>query len=241
MLEKLEKFQILLLALVLGISGIAATLIVTKTMSKDVITVTGSYSQTVTSDKGVYEFEVIARGNSRADAYAKLKKQKPIVLKYLKEQGFEDNQIDVKYINGYNLYGTNSYGNSTSIIVGFNAEQKYSVKSDNVKKIKKLATDISSLTEEGVDISGYEPSYFYSKLSDLKIAMLEKASNDAKQRAKAMLKATHNSVGKIQSLQMGVFQITPEDSNDVSDEGISDSSSIKKKVTSVANVTFRIK
>ena len=97
------------------------------------------------------------------------------------------------------------------------------------------------MTEKGIEISGYEPSYYYSKLSDLKVEMLEKASKDAKQRAKAMLKATGNSVGKVQSLQMGVFQITPENSNDVSDMGISDSSSIKKKVTSVANVTFRIK
>lgn len=241
MLEKIEKFQLLLLALILGISGIIATVITTKTLSKDVISVTGSYSQTVTSDKGVYEFEVITRGKSRADAYATLKKQKPVVLKYLKEQGFEDKQIEEKYINGYNLYKTTYNGNSTDEIVGFNASQRYSVKSDDVEKIKKLSTDINTLTEKGVDISGYEPSYFYSKLSDLKIEMLEKASQDAKQRAKAMLKATHNNVGKIQSLQMGVFQITPEDSNDVSDMGISDSSSIKKKVTSVANVTFRIK
>lgn len=241
MLEKIEKFQLLLLAVILGVAGIIATVIFTNTMSKDVITVTGSYSQTVTSDKGVYEFEVIARDKSRAAAYATLKKQKPIVIKYLKEQGFEDNQIEAKYVNGYNIYKTNYNGNTTDEIAGFNASQRYSVKSNDVEKIKKLSTDINILTEQGVDISGYEPSYFYSKLSDLKIEMLEKASNDAKQRAKAMLKATHNSVGKIQSLQMGVFQITPEDSNDVSDMGISDSSSIKKKVTSVANVTFRIK
>ena len=71
--------------------------------------------------------------------------------------------------------------------------------------------------------------------------MLEKASQDAKQRAIAMLKATHNRVGKIQSVQMGVFQITPEDSTNVSDYGISDTTSINKKVTSVANVTFRVK
>ena len=139
------------------------------------------------------------------------------------------------------MYKTNYNGNSTEEIIGFNANQKYIVKSNDVEKIKKLSTDINTLTEQGIEISGYEPSYFYSKLSDLKIEMLEKASKDAKNRAKAMLKATHNSVGKIQSLQMGVFQITPEDSNDVSDTGISDSSSIKKKVTSVANVTFRIK
>ena len=97
------------------------------------------------------------------------------------------------------------------------------------------------MTEQGVNISGYEPSYFYSKLSDLKVEMLEKASKDAKQRATAMLKATHNRVGKIQSVQMGVFQITPEDSNNVSDSGLSDTTSIRKKVTSVANVTFRVK
>ncbi len=241
MLEKIEKFQILLLALVLGICGIIATVIFTNTMSKDVITVTGSYSQTVTSDKGTYDFDVIARDKSRAAAYATLKKQKPIIIKYLKSQGFKDNQIEEKYVNGYNLYKTNYNGNSTEEIIGFNANQKYTVKSDDVEKIKKLSTDINTLTEQGIEISGYEPSYFYSKLSDLKIEMLEKASKDAKQRAKAMLKATHNRVGKIQSLQMGVFQITPEDSNDVSDMGISDSSSIKKKVTSVANVTFRIK
>lgn len=241
MLEKIEKFQILLLGLVIGLSAIIATGILASKMTRDTISVTGSYSQTVTSDRGQYEFEVVARGSSRADAYAILKKHNPVVIKYLKSQGFKDDEIEAKYINGYNIYRTNYNGNSTDEVIGFNATQKYSVKSDDVEKIKKVSTDINTLTEKGVDVSGYEPSYYYSKLSDLKVEMLEKASKDARQRAKAMLKATHNSVGKVQSVQMGVFQITPEDSTNVSDMGISDTSTIKKKVTSVANVTFRIK
>lgn len=241
MLEKIEKFQVLLLGIVIGLSAIIATGILANKMTRDTISVTGSYSQTVTSDRGQYEFEVIARSKSRAESYAILKKQKPIIINYLKEQGFKNDEIDVKYLNGYNLYNTTYNGNSTNEIIGFNGEQRYQVKSNDVEKIKKVSTDINNLTEKGIEISGYEPSYYYSKLSDLKVEMLEKASKDAKQRAKAMLKATGNSVGKVQSLQMGVFQITPENSNDVSDMGISDSSSIKKKVTSVANVTFRIK
>ncbi|MBP3820381.1 SIMPL domain-containing protein [bacterium] len=241
MLEKIEKFQVLLLGLVIGLAGIIATVIISSSLSKNVISVTGSYSQNVTSDKGVYEFEVNARGTSRADAYAKLKKQNPIVKDYLLSQGFAKDEIEEKYINGYNLYEITYNGNTTNKIVGFNADQKYSVKSNDVNKIKKLSTDINTLTEKGVDVSGYEPSYYYSKLSDLKVEMLEKASKDAKQRAKAMLKATNNKVGKIQSVQMGVFQITPEDSTNVSDYGINDTSSIKKKITSVANVTFRVK
>ena len=75
----------------------------------------------------------------------------------------------------------------------------------------------------------------------MKVQMLEEATKDAKQRADAMLKATHNRTGKIQSVRMGVFQITPVDSTNVSDMGISDTSTIEKKITSVANVTFQIK
>ena len=176
MLEKIEKFQILLLGLFLALGGIIATGIIASKMTRDVITVTGSYSQNVVSDRGSYEFDVNARGSSRANSYAILKKQKPIVLKYLKSQGFSDSEIDEKSINGYNIYEILPNGTSTNKIVGFNANQGYSVKSNDVNKIKKLSTDINSLTEQGIEISGYEPSYFYSKLSDLKVEMLEKAS-----------------------------------------------------------------
>ena len=71
--------------------------------------------------------------------------------------------------------------------------------------------------------------------------MLEKASTDARKRAESMLKPSHNRVGKISAVRMGVYQITPVDSTNVSDMGINDTSTIDKKVTAVANVTFRIK
>ena len=94
---------------------------------------------------------------------------------------------------------------------------------------------------QGIDINVYNVSYNYSKLPELKISLLEKASTDAKARAASMLKATHNQVGNIQSVRMGVYQITPVDSTDVSNMGINDSSTIDKKVTAVANITFKIK
>ena len=56
-----------------------------------------------------------------------------------------------------------------------------------------------------------------------------------------MLKSTNNRVGKIESVRMGVFQITPVDSTDVSDMGINDTSTIEKKITAVSNVTFKVK
>ena len=238
MLEKLEKFQVLLLGLIIALGGIIATSIITSAMSKDVISVTGSSSQNVISDNGSFEFEIKANGLNKAAAYNIINKQRPMVIKYLKEQGFDVKNIEVKALHGYDVYELTYNGNSTNKVIGFNANQVIRVKSEDVQKIKKVSTEITNLTEQGIDINVYDPAYFYSKLSDLKVKMLEEATKDAKHRASAMLKATHNRVGKIQSVRMGVFQVTPVKSTDVSDMGISDTTTIEKKITSVANVTF---
>ena len=207
----------------------------------ETITVTGSYSQNVTSDNGRFDFELNTRQATKAQAIEVLNKQRPEVIKYLESKGFTEEEINVKTPNGYNTYKLLPNGNSSNEIAYYNLSQNFSVKSKDVNKIKEAASDIPNLISKGIDINVYEPSYFYSKLSDIKVKMLEEATKDAKNRASAMLKATHNSVGKIQSVKMGVFQITPVDSNDVSDMGISDTSSIEKKITSVANVTFSVK
>ncbi|MBD5403345.1 SIMPL domain-containing protein [bacterium] len=241
MLEKVEKFQVLLLGIIIAIGGIVMTSIVSSAMSKDVISVTGSYSQNVTSDSGALEFELKANGVNKAAAYNTLNKQRPDVIKYLHAQGFSDKDIEIKTPRGYDVYELTYNGNSTNKVIGFNASQTIVLQSDDVQKIKKVSTGITNLTAQGIDVNVYEPSYFYSKLSDLKVKMLEEATKDAKQRASAMLKATHNRVGKIQSVKMGVFQITPVNSTNVSDMGINDTTTIEKKITSVANVTFGIK
>ena len=119
--------------------------------------------------------------------------------------------------------------------------QPVSVKNDNVELIKEVSTDITGLINQGIDIEVWDVNYQYSKLGDLKVTLLEKAANDAKNRAISMLKPTGSSVGKVKSVRMGVYQITPVDSTNVSDGGINDTSTIDKKVTAVANVTFKIK
>ena len=238
---KLEKFQVLFLSIILGCSLVFATKLVTSAITKDVITVTGSYSQTVTSDSGLCEFDISTRQTTKALAYEVINKQKPEVLAFLKEKGFSDKEIEIKTPNGYNTYRMLPNGNSSNEIDYYNISQTIIVKSNDVQKVKEVSQELPNLISKGIDVNVYNPSYFYSKLSDVKVQMLEEATKDAKQRAAAMLKATHNRVGKIQSVKMGVFQITPVNSNDVSDMGISDTSSIEKKITSVANVTFSVK
>ena len=114
------------------------------------------------------------------------------------------------------------------------------IKSNDVEKIKEISSNIQSLVDKGIEININSTDYYYSKLSDMKVKLLKEASKDAKERANAMLKPTHTHLGKVKSIQMGVFQITPADSTNVSDMGYCDTSTIDKKITAVANVVFKI-
>jgi hypothetical protein len=241
MFKELEKFQLISLGLILALGLIIAVHSVTRSMSKDSISVTGSAYEIVQSDSGSMDLILNVRRPTKSQAMSESVKQIPIVTKYLQDNGFKSEDIDVKAANGYNSYKYGPSGNMTNEIAYYNLSQTISVKSNDVNIIKNTSLNIQTLAEQGIDIDASMVQYSYSKLSDLKVKLLEEATKDAKARAAAMLKATHNKTGKIQSVRMGVFQITPVNSTEVSDYGISDTSTIEKKITSVANVVFQIK
>ena len=81
-------------------------------------------------------------------------------------------------------------GNMTDDIAAYNYDQNIKVTSTDVNKIQKLSTDIQKLTENGININSQNPEYQYSKLADLKVSLLEKASENAKQRANSTLKVS---------------------------------------------------
>ena len=71
--------------------------------------------------------------------------------------------------------------------------------------------------------------------------MIELATQDARARAEAMLKSSGKAPGDLVSASVGVFQITPLYSNEISDYGINDTSSIDKEITAVVNCSFEVK
>ena len=240
MFKNIEKYQLVIFSLILTLGIFFATVYATNTFAKENISVTGSSYEIVKSDSGKISFEITIKANSKIAAYQLLKTQLPIVKKYLEDNEIKD--IEIKNYHGYYTYKYNqNTGRYTNEIDAYNLNQPIEISSQNVDKIKELTLDIQTLLDKGIDININQTSYYYSKLSDLKIELLNKATIDAKNRASAMLKATNNKVGKIQSVKMGVFQITDVDSTNVSDMGINDTSTIDKKVPAVANVIFKVK
>lgn len=240
MFEKLERFQLLSFGILLAVGLIVSTKIVASNMSRNEISVTGSAYEIVKSDSGTLTFDIVVKRPTKQESYSLAQNQIGIVKKYLKDKKIDN--IELKTVNGYYSYRRNPRtGEYTDVPDAYNLSQPVMISSKDVELIKSISNDITGLISQGVDINVYAPSYDYSKLPDLKVSLLEKASLDAKQRAASMLKPTHNKVGKIKSVRMGVYQITSVESTNVSDMGINDTSSIDKKVTAVANVSFGIK
>ncbi len=240
--DNIDRHKLIIITLILAITMIECTqTIADKIGNIKGITVTGSSSKIVTSDSASLSFDISTKALSKNAAYKTISSQLPQVINYLTETGFSKDDIDIKPQNGYETYKYAPNGVMTNEVSHYNLSQNITVNSKDVQKIKTLSNDLAKLIDKGININVYEPQYFYSKLADDKVVLLKEASVDAKERASAMLKATNNRVGKINSVKMGVFQITPVDSNNVSDMGINDTTSIDKKITSVVNVVFEIK
>jgi hypothetical protein len=110
-----------------------------------------------------------------------------------------------------------------------------------VLKVANVARTITSLIQQGVLVESLPPKYLYTKLADLKIAMLADATKDATARAQQVAINSGAQLGSIQDARMGVMQITPVHSNDVSDSGNNDTSSRVKEITAVVTARFSLR
>ncbi len=242
-MEKIKEFQVLVSCAIICIAILLSSLIfASKIQRNENITVTGSASKIVKSDNAKLQVSITSKAPTQKDSYNLLKAQLPKVLDYLNAKGIEAKNIEVKAISGYyNYRHIPNGGLDMDSPVSYNAEQAIEFKSTDVQKIKEISTDIQNLVANGVSLNVMQPEYYYSDLASIKIDLLKEASIDAKQRAASMLSATGSHVGRVQSMKMGVFQITPADSTNVSDYGYNDTTTIDKKVTAVANIVFKVR
>lgn len=236
--------------IILGVCIAAATIISSTILSKgflkitkfvrEQITVTGSAQKEIKSDYIVWKSTFSTRQADLKTGYKELNEDLEKVKNYLNGKGISAGEIIISQISTSKIYKKNEKGNDTNEIQWYVLNQIVEVRSKNVERVDKVSRESTELIEENIELESQAPEYFYTKLDELKIEMLAKATENAKLRAENMVKATGNKIGSIRSARMGVFQITPVTSTDVSDWGVNDASSLEKKVTAVISASFAI-
>lgn len=204
------------------------------------VTVTGSARKRIKSDLVIWKAAITYQSPVLADAYRSLSENIPKVKAYLVGKGIADNQITISAITSQTLHGRTADGEETGQITGYSLRQELEVRSTEVDKIAQIAREATELINQGILIESMPPEFHYTKLGDLKIEMLAEAAKDAKVRAEQIAKSTGSSIGSVRSARMGVLQITPADSNEVSGEGMNDVSALEKDITAVVNIAFAV-
>ena len=245
--RELKNIQIIILGLCLVVATITSTVILSKAFiqikkfTSEVISVTGSAEKKIVSDYTVWVSAFTRRDQQMTVAFKKLEEDLKKVKKYLLSKGIKEDEIVVSQVETKVLYKKNEKGYDTNDIKGYLLYQEAEVRSYDVKKVDSIARQSTELINQDIQFISSAPKYFYTKLAELKVEMLAKATENAKKRAKSMAGSTGNRIGLMRSARMGIFQITPVNSYNVSWYGNNDTSSYDKKVTAVVNATFAIK
>ncbi|MFA4842388.1 MAG: SIMPL domain-containing protein [Candidatus Omnitrophota bacterium] len=236
--------------IILGVCIAAATIISSTILSQgflkimkfkqEQISVTGSATKEIKSDYIIWTGSFSRREADMAAAYRKLQEDLEKVKKYLSANGVNEKEIIISQVTTGKIYKKNDKGNDTNDIQWYELSQSIEIRSNDVDKIARVSRESTELINQGVEFDSGAPSYFYTKLDELKLEMLARASENAKQRAENMVKAAGNKIGLMRSAKMGVFQITPITSTDVSDWGCNDTTSLDKKVMAVVSASFAI-
>lgn len=242
----LRNSQIIILGICISAATIVSSVILSQgflkvmRFTREQITVTGSAQKNIKSDYIIWSGSFSRREVDLATAYKNLQDDLAKVKAYLVSKEVKDQEIIISQISTSTVYKKNEKGNDTNDIQGYILYQNVVVKSGEVDKITQVSRESTELINQGVEFVSGSPEYTYTKLDELKVEMLAKASENAKQRAESMVKATGNKIGFMRSARMGVFQITPVNSTEVSDWGVNDTSSLEKKVTAVVTASFAI-
>jgi len=204
------------------------------------ITVTGSATKRIKSDFIVWRARIRSQNPTMTDAYKKLSVDLPLVLGFLKQRGIADNQITVSSVTMQELHPRDQQGMmQEEITVAYVAEQAIEVSSNEIAKVEKVSREATQLLDSGVYVNSEPPLYIYTNLGELKIQMLAEASKDARLRAQQIANNTETKLGSLISARMGVMQINPAFSTDVSAEGNNDKSSLEKDVLAVVTASFQ--
>lgn len=235
--------------LIVAATVIVATLIVSRAYTyryrtSGTITVTGLGETEFTSDLIVLRGSVDVEKYDAGDAYRAIERDKERVVEFLTSNGIAAESIQFEMLevnkNYTSVYQNGNYQGSQ--FTGYTIRQDFVIESSDIDTVEKVAREISSLIADGISIDVYNPSYYYTRLDDVKLDLIGQASADARARAGKVADNAGAEVGELASSRIGVFQITGANSDEEFSAGGSfNVSSRNKKARVTVRAEYKIK
>ena len=179
------------------------------------VTVKGLCEKEVMADKVIWPIVYKQGGNELGELYNRVKDMNAVIVKFLKDAGVSDSEITT---NAPSILDTQTN------LYGERKEYRYivtagvTVCSNQVDLIVKLQTEQAKLYEKGIPVGmgenwSHPTTYSFTGLNDIKPAMIEEATINARQAAEKFAKDSNSKLGKIKNATQGQFSVSDRDSN----------------------------
>jgi uncharacterized protein len=194
------------------------------------VTVRGLAERDVTADLATWTISYSASSTSLADAQAKVRGDTASIAAFFKELGFP---ADALQPTGANVTSFTNEG-----VTNYTVRQRLALRTTDIKRAQKAVARQFDLVGRGVFLEeGSGMAYTFTKLNDIKPAMVAEATKDARAAAQQFAKDSNSGVGKIRDATQGYFEVSARD-GDTGGWGSADSPF--KKVRVVTTVSFTL-
>lgn len=225
-------------------SFVLGNAVINRNRPQGTIVVTGLGESNFTSDLVVWEGNFNRESTDLKTAYASLEKVRNAVTEYLKSKGIPQEQLIFNAVNTNPLYQQN-YSNDGRFLgqtfQGYQLNQSLVIESKEVEKVEKISREITELLNQGIAFYSQQPRYYYTGLESLKLEMIAKATEDARIRAERIAENSDSDLGDLINANMGIFQITGQNSGEDYSWGGTFNTSAKNKTASITmKLTFEV-
>lgn len=234
----------IVLALGLGVSGyfIGHGIERFKAQGLRTIKVKGIGERIVDADFAVWNIEFKTGGKTADESQNAFLKNQKLVMKFLKDRGFQDEEIQKKISKTYIMVPGDPSGQRVSSSADYGTSGKVTLRTRKIQELHKAFKEINALISEKVLLgpehvyANNDPvRYFIKDFDSLRPQILQEATQSAQKMADQFARDSGSRVGRLIHADQGSFSIINEDG----DEWGGDQTP-RKKIRVITQMTYEI-
>jgi len=180
------------------------------------VTVKGLSEREYPADVVIWPIQFTLAGNELAALYATLEENTTRIRSFLQEAGIEASEISVS-APVVTDKSAQSYGGAQQPEFRYSALQTVTVYAEDVDRVRGVMSRLVDLGKQGIALTGgdyqNQTEYLFTRLNEVKPAMIEEATGNAREVAEKFAQDSNSRLGKIKRASQGQFEISPRDRN----------------------------
>jgi hypothetical protein len=203
------------------------------------VAVKGVSEREVRADLALWPLRLVVADNDLTLAYRRLDAQLRLIRAFLRRQGVDTSRTELQDFSVTDAYA-NQYRSAEAVGSRYVIQQTLMVRSEDPERILTASQRLGEIVQEGVVFtSGQEygtggPTFVFTRLNDLKPAMIGEATSRAREAAQQFAADSRSRLGGIRRANQGVFEILPRDQA----PGVTEAGQITKTVRVVSTVEY---